>query len=188
MKYLKYLTVVALSLALFACSAKLPQADVDTATTAFSAAQAAQADKYAPESWKAASDANDTLQANLTAKEYGKTKKLAKALADAADKAKVDAATGLETMKTDAATVVTDINTLLPTVKEEVALAAKAGKKAKVDYKAYQTLLNGSTKVLADAQSAIDAGAVADAKAALDAFKTSLTDAQTALEGAGYKK
>jgi hypothetical protein len=188
MKYLKYLPVVALSLALFACSAKLPQADVDAATTAYTEAQTAHADQYAPDSWKTASAANDALQANLTAKEYGKTKTLAKALLDAATQAKTDAATGLETAKQDAAALVADINALLPTVKAEVALAAKAGKKAKVDAKSYQTLLDSAEKVLADSQASIDSGAVADAKNALTAFKASVTEAQTALEAAGYKK
>lgn len=189
MKYLKYLSIAAISLALFAaCAAKLPQASVDAANAAFNDAKTVLADQYAPESFKAASDANDALQANLEAKEYGKTAALAKALTDASTKAKDDAVAGLETAKTDTATLVTDINALIPTVKDEVALAAKAGKKAAVDVKAYQALLAGADKTLADAQASVDSGTVIDAKNALTTFKTSLTDAQTALEAAGYKK
>jgi hypothetical protein len=188
MKYLKYLTIVAISFALFACSAKLPQATVDAANAAFNDAKTALADQYAPESFKAASDANDALQANLIAKEYEKTEALAKAVTETATKAKDDAATGLATAKTDAATLVTDINALLPTVKAEVDLAAKAGKKAKVDTMPIAALLDSVDKTFADAQTSVDSGSVIDAKNALTAFKTNLTDAQTALETAGYKK
>jgi hypothetical protein len=189
MKYLKSLALVSLvALALVACTAKLPQADVDTASAAFADAKAALADQYAPDSWKAASDANDSLQANLTAKDFGKTKSLAKALTDASTKAKADAATGLETAKTDVATLDTDIVALAPVVKAEVALAIKAGKKSKVDLKPVQALLAGTDKTLAAAKTSLESGAVADAKTALTTLKTGLTDAQTALEAAGFKK
>ena len=188
MKTLKFLTVAVAALALVACAAKLPQADVDAANAAFADAKAAFADQYAPDSWKAASEANDALQANLTAKEYGKTKTLAKTLIDASAKAKTDAAAGLETAKADCANLEADILALVPVVKAEVALAAKAGKKAKVDLKPVQALLSGADKSVAAAKASLDSGAVADAKTSLTALKSGLSDAQKALESAGFKK
>jgi hypothetical protein len=188
MKSLKFLTLAAAALTLVACTAKLPQASVDAANTAFADAKTALADQYAPDSWKTASDANDALQANLTAKEYGKTKALAKALLDASATAKTDAAAGIETAKTDCTALEAEVVALLPVVKAELALAVKAGKKATVDVKAFQALNAGADKTVADAKAALEAGTVADARNTLTALKASLTDAQSALETAGFKK
>ena len=104
MRYLKVLLpVLALALVFASCAAKLPQADVDAANAAFAEAKTAQADVLAADSFKAASDANDALQANLSAKDYGKTKALAAALSAVAVKAKADAVAGLEAAKADVA-------------------------------------------------------------------------------------
>jgi hypothetical protein len=185
MRYLKaVLPVAVLALLVASCAAKLPQADVDAATAAFTDAKTAQADVYAADSWKAASDANDALQANLTAKDYGKTKDLAKALLDASTKAKSDVAAGMEAAKADVAQLTTDVTALVPVVQKDLSLAVKAGKKAKVDVKTLKETVAAAPKALADAQAQTD---VAAQKTALTALKTSLTDAQTALETAGYK-
>jgi hypothetical protein len=185
MRYLKVLVpVVALSLLVASCAAKLPQAEVDAATAAFNDAKTAQADVFAADSYKLASDANDALQANLVAKDYGKTKKLSKALLDASTKANTDAVAGLEAAKADIATLSADINTLIPVVKAEVAAAAKLGKKAKVDVKPINAALAAAVKTVDAVPAATD---VAATKAALTAAKESLTGFQTALEAAGYK-
>ncbi len=186
MKQLKvFLPLVAVALVLASCGAKLPQADVDAANAAFNDAKTAQADVYAPDSFKAASDANTALQANLNAKDYGKTKDLAKALLDASTKAKTDAAAAMETTKADVAKLVADINTLLPVVQTELAKAEKAGKKAKIDVKPIKDGLASGTQVFVDAQNSTN---YADAKAKLQALKDSLTQAQQGLEAAGFKK
>jgi hypothetical protein len=185
MRYLKVVLPVALIAAsLVACSPKLPQADVDAANAAFNDAKTAQADVFAADSWKAASDANDALQANLTAKDYGKTKALAKTLLDDSTKAKADAATGLEAAKANVTQLGTDISALLPTVQKELSLAVKAGKKAKVDVKTLKATIDAAPQALTDAQANTD---VAAAQSALTTIKTSLTDAQGVLEAAGYK-
>jgi len=186
MKHLKVLLpLVAVALVLASCAAKLPQADVDAATQAFNDAKAAQADVYAPDSFKAASNANDALKANLNAKDYGKTKDLAKALLDASNKAKADAAAAIETAKADVATLVADINNLLPVVQAELAKAEKAGKKAKIDVKPIKDGLASGAQVFDDAKKSTN---YADAKAKLQALKDSLTKAQQDLEAAGFKK
>ncbi len=185
MKHLRFvLPLVVGTLVFMACQAKLPQAEVDAATAAYEAAKTAQAEVYAPESFKAASDAYTALQDNLNAKEYGKTKALATALLEASQKAKADAEAALEAAKAEVATLVNDINTLLPVVQAELALAAKAGKKAKVDVKAYQDALTAGAQVFADAQASTD---YADAKTKLQGLKDSLVKAQQELEAAGYK-
>jgi hypothetical protein len=186
MKQLKVvLAIAALTVLVASCAAKLPQADVDAATAALADATTAQADIYAPESFTAASDANAALTANLEAKEYGKTKNLAKALLDASTKAKADAETALEAAKADVTTLTTDVTALLPTVQDELALAKKAGKKATVDVASIKTALDTVAQTLTETAAPTN---FADAKAKLAAAKDSLTAAQTTLETAGYKK
>ena len=186
MKQLKVvLFSVAVVLLAASCAAKLPQADVDAANAAFAAASTAKADVYAPDSFKAASDANDALTANLNAKQYGKTTVLAKALLDASAKATADTTTAIEAVKGEVATLVTDVIALLPVVQGELASAVKAGKKAKLDVKPIKATVDAVAQTLTDAQASTD---FADAKAKLTATKDSLTVAQTTLEAAGFKK
>ncbi len=186
MKQLKVvLALAALTVLVASCAAKLPQADVDAANAAFAAATTAQADIYAPESFTAASDANAALTANLDAKEYGKTRDLAKALLDASTKAQADAETALEAAKADVTALTADVNTLLPTVQDELALAKKAGKKAKVDVASIQAALDIVAQTITETAAPAN---FADAKAKLAAAKDSLTAAQTTLETAGFQK
>ena len=122
MKSLRFvLPVLAAALVLASCAAKLPQADVDAANAAFAEATTAQAAALAADSFKVASDANDALQANLNAKDYGKTKALAKALLDASTKAKTDAATGLEAAKAEITQLGTDIAAEIPAIQKNLA-------------------------------------------------------------------
>jgi hypothetical protein len=181
MKYLRFaLPVVALALVFASCAAKLPQADVDAANAAFADAKTAQADVLAADSYKAASDANDALQANLNAKDYGKTKNLAKALLDASTKAKTDAATGLEAAKAEITQLGTDLPAEVTSLK---ALVKKAvAKKAKVDTKSINAGLAAAPKALADAQALTD---VVASDTALKALKASLDGYKSALEAAG---
>jgi hypothetical protein len=185
MRYLKVLLpVLAFALVLGSCAAKLPQADVDAANAAFAEAKTAKADVLAADSFKAANDANDALQANLTAKDYGKTKALAKTLLDSSKKATADAAAGLETFKATVAQLGTDINTEIGSLNK---LYSKAvAKKAKnVDLKAMKTGLADAPKALADAQAQSD---VVASKTQLDALKATLDGYKAALDAAGIKE
>jgi colicin import membrane protein len=183
MKYLRLaLPVLAVALVLASCAAKLPQADVDAANAAFAEAKTAQADVLAADSYTAASAANDALQANLNAKDYGKTKALAKALLDASAKAKADAATGLDAAKTNVAQLGTDIAAEVASIQKN--LKAAVAKKAKVDAKAIKAGLAAEPKALADAQAQTD---VVASQTALKALKASLDGFKAALEAAGFK-
>ena len=188
MKYLKVAIVVALvALALAACAPKLPQADVDAATAAFNDAKTAQADVYAADSFNAASAANDTLQADLTSKAYGKAKTDAKALLDASNKAKADVDAGKTAMKTTLDGIVVAINAELPVVQKELAQAVKAGKKAKTDVTPLKTLIADTQKGLADVKTAEDAGNIGDANSKATALQATLDSARKQLEDAGDK-
>lgn len=181
-RYLKVLLpVFALSLVLASC-AKLPQADVDAANAAFAESKTAQADVLAPDSFKAASAANDALQANLNAKDYGKTKALAAALTAASVQAKTDAAAGLDAAKADVAKLGTDIAAEIPAVQKIYAKAV--AKKAKVDLKAIKAGLAAAPKGLADAKAQTD---VVASDTALKALKAGLDEYKAAIEAAGIK-
>jgi hypothetical protein len=197
MKYLKIIAIVAVAALVFACAPQVPQKDIDAANAAYTDAQSAKADAYAPDSFKAAQDAQAALQAELDAqnaktsgKSYAKTTELAKALLTAAGKAKTDATANVETFKTDVATLLTDVQTAFPTVQAEAQVAAKNAKKAakaKIDVKALTAQMTQGEQALKDAQAANDASDFATAKAKLTALKDQLTQAQTALEAAGFK-
>jgi hypothetical protein len=183
MKYLRFaLPLVALSLVFASCGAKLPQADVDAANAAFAQAKTAQADVLAADAFAAANAANDALQANLNAKDYGKTKALAKALLDASNAAKTGAAAGLETAKATVAQLGTDIAAEIPAIQKNYAKAA--AKKAKVDLKSIKTGLAAAPKALADAKALSD---VVASQTALQALKATLDGYKTSLEAAGFK-
>lgn len=184
MRYLKVLLpVLALSVLFASCAAKLPQAEVDAANTAFAAASSAQADLLAPASFEAARAANDALQANLNAKDFGKTKALAKALADASAKATADAAIGLEAAKAEVVQLSADIGTEIAAVQKVYAKAF--AKKAKVDLKAIKAGLSAGPKSLADAQALAD---VVASKTQLRTLKATFDGYKAALEAAGFKE
>lgn len=194
MKSFKIIAAVALVALMFACAPALPQKDIDGANAAFTAAQTAKADVYAADSFKAAQDAQAALQAELdaqNAKTSGKSYKalpaLAKALLEASKKAETDAAAGLEAAKAEVATLLADVQTSMTAVEAELAVAAKAGKKAKVNVAATTGTLNASKTEYETAKAADASGDFAAAKASLTTLKDSVGAAQAALEAAGYK-
>jgi hypothetical protein len=183
MKYLRSAFVVlAAALLLASCAAKLPQADVDAANAAFAEAKTAQADVLAADSFKAANDANDALQANLNAKDYGKTKALAKTLLDTSKKATTDAAAGLEAAKANVAQLGTDITAEIASVNANFKKAV--AKKAKIDTKSIKAGLAAAPKALSDAQALTD---VVASQTALTTLKTELDGYKATLESAGFK-
>jgi hypothetical protein len=176
------LPLLAFALVLSSCAAKLPKAEVDAANAAFAEAQTAQADVLAHDSFAAAVAANEALQANLNAKEYGKSKSLAKALLDASNKAKADAVAGLESAKANVGQLGTDIAAEAASIEKN--LKAAVAKKAKVDVKAIKAALAAEPKALADAQALTD---VVASQKALQDLKASLDGYKAALEAAGFK-
>jgi hypothetical protein len=180
------LPLLAFALVLSSCAAKLPKAEVDAANAAFAEAQTAQADVLAADDFAAAVAANEALQANLNAKEYGKTKPLAKALLDASKKASADAVAGLETAKANVAQLGTDIAAEVESIQKNLkaAVAKKAAATAaKVDVKAIKSALAAEPQALADAQALTD---VVASQRALQDLKAQLDGYKAALEAAGF--
>jgi hypothetical protein len=186
MKSLKFIPVLAMAFLVFACSPALPQKDVDAATAAFAKAKQDQADVYAADAFKAASDANDALTANLAAKDYSNTKTLAQALLDASNKADSDVAAGIDQAKKDVAQLTTDVAAAKTLVSKELTKAERAGRHAKVDVKKAKADFAAATAT-GDDQADVAAGKFGDARTKLTAEKAALTTLQQTLEAAGYK-
>jgi hypothetical protein len=185
MKLLKFVPVLALAFLAVACAPSIPQKDVDAAAAAVADVKTAQADVFAATEFKAVSDADAALQANITAKEFGKTAELAKAVVTAAEAAKTAAAAGVEAAKADVAKLVADLPATATLVKKELDKAVKAGKKAKIDLVKAQADFAAAE---ADVKAGSDAAAtVADAKTKLTAATAAFEALKATLEAAGFK-
>lgn len=179
---------------LFACAPTLPQKDIDAANAAFEAAKTAKAEAYAPESFQAAASAQAALQAEIdtqSAKKSGKSFKavpaLAKTLLEAAKKAETDAAAGLEAAKSAVAGLLPEIEAALGKADAGLALARKAGKKAKVNVATVEASLAAARTEFDAAKAANDSGDFAAALGTLGTLKDSVLATLASLETAGYK-
>jgi len=121
---LAVLGVVVLTMTLATGCAKPPQQEIDGLNAALTAAEEAEAPKYAPDAWSAAQEANNAVAAEVEAqnnkfalfRSYTKAKEQIAAAVQAAEAAQADAATGKEAARNDA-------NAALAAVQESLAMA-----------------------------------------------------------------
>ena len=196
MKYLKVVALVLVAALVVSCAAKLPQKELDAANAMMAEAQNAKADVYAPTEYQAAADAKTALDTELAVQEalqsgknYKQTKELTKTLLDTATKAKDAAVANIETVKSEAATLVTDVQTAFATVKSESEAAAKDARKAKkagIDVKAVTAQVAAEETAIATAVAANDAQDYAAAKDQLTTLKDEIAQLQASLEAAGF--
>jgi hypothetical protein len=196
MKYLKVVALVLVAALVVSCAAKLPQKELDAANAMMAEAQNAKADVYAPTEYQAAADAKTALDTELAVQEalqsgknYKQTKELTKTLLDTATKAKDAAVANIETVKSEAATLVTDVQTAFATVKSESEAAAKDARKAKkagIDVKAVTAQVAAEETAIATAVAANDAQDYAAARDQLTTLKDEIAQLQASLEAAGF--
>ena len=196
MKYLKVVALVLVAALVVSCAAKLPQKELDAANAMMAEAQNAKADVYAPAEYQAAADAKTALDTELAVQEalqsgknYKQTKELTKTLLDTATKAKDAAVANIETVKSEAATLVTDVQTAFATVKSESEAAAKDARKAKkagIDVKAVTAQVAAEETAIAAAVAANDAQDYAAARDQLTTLKDEIAQLQASLEAAGF--
>lgn len=196
MKYLKVVALVLVAALVVSCAAKIPQKELDAANAMMAEAQNAKADVYAPAEYQAAADAKTALDTELAVQEalqsgknYKQTKELTKTLLDTATKAKDAAVANIETVKSEAATLVTDVQTAFATVKSESEAAAKDARKAKkagIDVKAVTAQVAAEETAIATAVAANDAQDYAAAKDQLTTLKDEIAQLQASLEAAGF--
>jgi len=167
-----------------------PKADVDAAKAAVEQSTAAGAGQYAPESMKAAQDAQAALDAELKAQQgkwvgasYGKAKELAVATKAAADQATADAAAGKEKARADSTAAIDQAKTSLAQAQALLDRAPR-GKGSAADIEAMKGDLATATTSIADAEAALGAGRFLEAKAKAESATTAATTVKTAVEGA----
>lgn len=164
MKSIPSILIAAAALTLAGC-AQAPTAEVDDARHALDAAQTAQAQQYAPESWNAASDVKTSLDAELSAQEgkwaptrsYVKAKALAADLKSAADKAAQDAATGKEKAKSEAQDLMTQARTAYDRSRNALSSAPR-GKGTEADLASLKSDEQGIDTTLSEMQKSFDSG------------------------------
>ncbi|HWR10236.1 MAG TPA: hypothetical protein VN445_00290 [Rectinemataceae bacterium] len=196
MKYLKVFALVLVVALVASCAAKLPQKEIDAANTAFSDAQTVKADVYAPTEFQTAQDAKNSLDTELAVQEalqsgksYKQTTELAKALLDAATKAKDAATANVETVKTEVATLITDVQAAFATVKSESEAASKEARKAAkagLNIQSIAAQVTAEEEAIATAQAANDAQDYAAAKDQFTLLKDEIAQLQASLEAAGF--
>lgn len=176
---------------LVAACASVPQADIDAAKAAVEQATTAGAADYAEESYRAVQEAQTALDAELAAqadkfsltRSYGKATELATALKAAAEKAAADAATGRETAKNEAMTLIADAKTALTQAQEMLAKAPR-GKGTEQDLAALKADLDGAATAITEAETAFATDNYKDALAKADAAKTTAGNVTAAVEQA----
>ncbi len=196
MKLVKVIGAALVALLLFSCAPKLAQSDLDAANAAFTDAQNAKADVYAPDEFKAAQDAKAALDAELAAqdaktsgKSYKQANELIKSFADAAKKAKEAAATNMDQVKGEVAQLITDIDTEYANVQALAQAASKDAKKAakaKLNVKDINAKVTAAGEAITAAKAANDSGDYAGAKDQLNTVKSSLDELKSTLEAAGF--
>jgi PAB1-binding protein PBP1 len=171
------ISIAALSLALVLGScAKAPQAEVDAARSAVAAAaQNGDVPVYAPDTLKRAQDSLSTMEAELKAKRYDKTKLAAVDAKENADKSLAEAAVAKEAARVDAKSLLDELATSLPAAEKTLAAAQKV-RKAKLDFKALATMLASAKSTVAGAKADFDAGSYGPARDKAIGAKTSLAD------------
>jgi len=193
---MRHPSVTALALFAFVAAtaagcAQVPQADIDAAKAAVEQATAAGAADYAPDSFRAAQDAQTALEAELAAqadkfsvtRSYAKATELAAALKTAGEKAAADAATGREAARNEATTLIADAKASLEKAEQMLAKAPK-GKGTAQDLAALKADLSGAAMSITEAETAFATEAFIDAKTKAEAAQATAANVIAAVEQA----
>jgi len=185
------LALFGLAAAVAAGCAQVPQADIDAAKAAVEQAATAGAADYAPDSFRAAQDAETLLDAELAAqgekfsltRSYAKATELAAALKAAGEKAAADAATGREAARNEATTLIADAKASLAKAEQLLAKAPR-GKGTAQDLAALKADLSGAAMSIAEAETAFATEAFIDAKTKAEAANAAAANVIAAIEQA----
>jgi len=176
------LGVAALSLALAVGCAKPPQQDIDGLKAAMTAAEQAEAPKYAADAWNAAQTSMNAVNAELEAqankfalfRSYTKTKELIADANQKASAAKDAAVAGKEKAKKDANDSLAAVKSALDDANKMLADLGKCKRQPKdfkKDLEAMKGNLDGLNAQVAGIQGSIDKEDFLGAKASADSLK-----------------
>ena len=170
-----------------------PREEVDAARKALEEARSAGAEQYAPESYRAAEQAVQDLDAELKAQEdkffksYGTAEEKAKAARQAADKARADTSSGMEQAKVDVATTIQEARTSLAETRSLLDSAPR-GKGTAADIAMLRADLDGVQASIDEAQTLYDGGDYAGARAKAEAARATIDGVRNDVQGAQAAK
>jgi hypothetical protein len=197
-KKLAVLGVAALALTLTTGCAKPPQQEIDGLKAALTAAEQAEAPKYAADAWNAAQQAMNDVNAELEAqnnkfalfRSYTKTKELIAAANQKAEDAKQAGIAGKEAAKNAANEALAAAKAALDTANQTMAeldACKRKPKDFKKDMEAMKGNLDGLAAQVAGIESAITSEDFFGAKTQADSLKTSVDTLVTDMQGAKAK-
>lgn len=182
---LAVLGIAALAMTLATGCAKPPQQEIDGLKAAMSAAEQAQAPKYAADAWSAAKQAMDAVNAEVEAqankfalfRSYTKTKELITAASSAAQAAQDAAVAGKEAAKNAANEALAAAQASIDAANmamEELAKCRRQPKDFKKDMEAMRGMLDGYMAQVAGVQSAIASEDFFGARSSAESLKASV--------------
>lgn len=162
--------------------AKPPQQELDGAKAAMTAAEQAEAPKYAPEAWDKAQQAMNAVNAELEAqnnkfalfRSYTKTKQLIQDATTSANEAKDAAVAGKEKAKNDAQAAIDAVKASIEEAKTELAALEKCRRKPKdlrKDLELMKGNLDGYANQVTDIEGAFNREDYFGAKAQAESLK-----------------
>jgi hypothetical protein len=182
---LAVLGVVALTMVLATGCAKPPQQEIDAVKAALSAAEQAEAPKYAADAWSAAQQAMNAVNAEVEAqankfalfRSYTKTKELITAASSAAQAAQDAAVAGKEAAKNAANEALAAAQASVDAANmamEELAKCRRQPKDFKKDMEAMRGMLDGYVAQVAGIQSAVASEDFFGARSQAESLKASV--------------
>jgi hypothetical protein len=163
MKRISLLALTALLALIAAGCTRPPEAQIQQATSALQAAQAAGAPTYAPEAWSGAQQAMDQLNAELKKqgqrfslfRSYARARSLAQTVVTDADQARTQAESKIAQLRSDATKTIAELRNTLQSARNQLAAVPRA---AGLDTAALKTRLDRATQQLDQAQADLNAG------------------------------
>lgn len=195
---LAWVGVAALTLAVASGCAKPPQQEIDALTASMTAAEQADAPKYAADAWSGAQQARNAVNAELEAqankfalfRSYTKSKELVAAANQAITEAKDAAAAAKEAAKTAANESLAAAKTALDAASTAMADLGKCRRQPK-DFKKDMEMMKGNYDGLAAQVGGIESAIASEdylgAKAQGDSLKSSVDMLVSDLQGAKVK-
>jgi DNA repair exonuclease SbcCD ATPase subunit len=182
---LNFCLILGFTLAVAGC-AKPPQLELDAANAALAAAKAAEADVYAPDTFRSASTAMNEANAKVETKDYEGAKASAIQAKETADRAKSEADTNKQQTRDEAQAVINRVSPGLDDARTSLS-SAPSGKGADEDLAQLSADLGQAEANLNDARSNLSSGKFKDALAQARSSESKLSQVQGSVQTANQK-
>jgi hypothetical protein len=189
MKKLSLLALLLVAASIFTGCGKAPDAQVQQATSALQAAEAAGAPQYAAEAWNRAREATDRMKAELEAQDrrftlfrnYGKVRTLAVQATRLSEQALADANSRRTQLRDEVTGLLAELNASLASARSQL---AKVPRSKGLDTASLRSSLNAAGRQLDQARSNLAAGALDSAMAVAAQARDAINGVFRAIEKA----